>query len=165
MVRDGLHRLPQQTGASASPQPESVVNTALATGAIDKDLPFIGREAVASAEDELPLTRGGAEGDPRRPAGFLRGADTRTRCPGQGEGRAAGKVLAEEWAQNNFPDMKVTWGTYVDFLEHDPGCYRCHDKKHANAKGDVVQQKCTGACHDTIATEEEKPEALDVLFR
>jgi hypothetical protein len=27
-----------------------------------------------------------------------------------------------------------------------------------------VQQKCSGACHDIIATEEEKPEAMDVLY-
>ena len=33
-----------------------------------------------------------------------------------------------------------------------------------NAKGDAVRQKCSGACHDIIASEEEKPEAMDILY-
>ncbi len=68
------------------------------------------------------------------------------------------------WTQNNFPEMKVTWGTYRDFLQHEPGCYRCHDKNHVNAMGKVIEQKCSGTCHDIIATEEEEPEAMDVLY-
>ena len=60
--------------------------------------------------------------------------------------------------------MKVTWGSYVDYLQHEPGCFRCHDKNHENSKGEVIQKKCSGSCHDVIATEEEKPEAMDVLY-
>ena len=48
--------------------------------------------------------------------------------------------------------------------QHDPGCFRCHGSKLVNAKGDSVQQKCSGACHDVITTDDEKPEAMDVLF-
>jgi hypothetical protein len=59
--------------------------------------------------------------------------------------------------------MKVSWGTYVNQLQHD-GCYRCHDEKHKNAQGQAVAQRCSGACHDIIATDEEKPEAMDILY-
>jgi hypothetical protein len=54
--------------------------------------------------------------------------------------------------------------TDVDYFQHEPGCFRCHDKNHEKAKGEVVQKKCSGACHDIIATEEEKPEAMEVLY-
>ncbi|MGO9832061.1 MAG: NapC/NirT family cytochrome c [Myxococcaceae bacterium] len=145
-------------------KPESVVNNALGQGAIDRDLPFIGREALAVLKASYPSRE---EAKKAIPAALLASyAKLAPDLDAQGKAKveAAGKFLAEAWTLNNFPEMKVTWGTYVDYLQHEPGCYRCHDNKHVNASGKAVQQKCTGACHDTIATEEVKPEVLDVLF-
>ena len=109
--------------------PESIsVNNALASGAIDKELPYIGREIASHAvlKTKLPLARRREEGNSDRPAGFLREAGSRPRCARESEGRGGpGKLLAVEWTYNNFPDMKVTWGTYVDYLQHEPGCWRC----------------------------------------
>ena len=144
--------------------PESIVDNALGRGAIDKDLPFIGREAFAVLKASYPSQE---EAKKRIPAALLASyAKLAPDLDAQAKAKveAAGKLLAEEWTYNNFPDMKVTWGTYVDYLQHEPGCWRCHDKNHENAKGEAVQKKCAGACHDILATEEEKPEAMDVLF-
>jgi NapC/NirT cytochrome c family protein len=143
--------------------PETVVDRALSRGEIDKGLPFIRREALAVLKTSYP-----SRDEARKAIPAALRASYSKLAPGlDGQGKdkvdAAGKVLAEAWAENNFPDMKVTWGTYVDFFQHD-GCWRCHDKKHVNAKGDAVAQKCSGACHDVIADHEEKPEALDVLY-
>jgi len=143
---------------------ESVVNRALGRGAIDKSLPFIKREAVSVLKANYPSRD---EATKAIPAALL--ASYGKLAPGLDAGgkakvEAAGKLLAEEWTHNNFPEMKVTWGTYVDFLQHDPGCFRCHDKNHQNVKGDAVQKRCSGACHDVVATDEEKPEAMDVLY-
>jgi NapC/NirT cytochrome c family, N-terminal region len=144
--------------------PEGLVDRALSRGAIDKSLPFIKREAVAVLKTSYP-----SHDEARKaiPAALLASYSKLTPGmddPGKAKVQAAGKVLADEWTRNNFPDMKVTWGTYVDYFQHEPGCYRCHDKKHMNAKGDAIAQKCSGACHDIIADHEEKPEALDVLY-
>jgi hypothetical protein len=144
--------------------PESVVDKALGRGAIDKELPFIKREAVAVLKASYPSQDAARKGIPAAMlASYSKLAPTLD-AEGKAKVEAAGKLLAEEWTHNNFPDMKVTWGTYVEYFQHDPGCFRCHDKNHVNAKGEVVQKKCSGACHDIIATEEEKPEALDVLY-
>jgi hypothetical protein len=144
--------------------PESVVDKALGRGAIDKDLPFIKREAVAVLKASYPSQDAARKGIPAAMlASYSKLAPTLD-AEGKAKVEAAGKLLAEEWTHNNFPDMKVTWGTYVEYFQHEPGCFRCHDKNHVNAKGEVVQKKCSGACHDIIATEEEKPEALDVLY-
>jgi NapC/NirT cytochrome c family, N-terminal region len=143
--------------------PQTIVNNALSRGAISKDLPFIAREAVAALKANYPSREEAQKAIPATlTASYTRlvpdlDADKKTKVD------AAGKVLAAEWMRNNFPEMKVTWGTYSNFLGHE-GCFRCHDEKHANAKGDVVTQRCSGACHDTVATDEEKPEALDVLY-
>ncbi len=143
---------------------ESLVDRALARGSIDKDLPFIKREAVAVLKANYPSHDEAKNAIPAAMLASYTKLVPSLDAAGKAKVEAAGKLLADEWSNNNFPDMKVTWGTYVEFLQHDPGCFRCHDKNHQNAKGDVVQKRCGGACHDVIATEEEKPEALDVLF-
>ena len=49
----------------------------------------------------------------------------------------AAKALSAIYAQNVFPDLKVTWGTYPNNLGHTdfPGCFRCHDESHTAADG------------------------------
>ena len=143
--------------------PQAVVNSALSRGAISKDLPFIGREAVAALAASYPSQDEAKKAIPATLMASYARLIPNLDADGKAKVEAAGKVLAAEWTRNNFPDMKVTWGTYSNYLGHD-GCYRCHDERHANAKGDVVKQSCSGACHDTVATDEEKPEALDVLY-
>jgi hypothetical protein len=144
--------------------PKSIVEKALGRGAIDKELPFIGREAVLALTATYPSHDAAKAGIPAALAAFYAKQLPTQDEEGKAKVQAAGALLATEWTHNNFPDMKVGWGTYRDFLQHEPGCYRCHDKNHANAKGQVIQQKCTGTCHDMIATEEEQPEAMDVLY-
>jgi hypothetical protein len=140
-----------------------VVDGALARWAIDKDLPFK-REAVAVLKASYPSAD---EARKAIAAGLL--ASYTKLAPtldagGKAKVEAAGKLPAEQWADNNFPEMKVTWGTYVELLQHDPGCFRCHDTNHKNVKRDVVQKRCSGACHEVISTDEEKLEAMDVLY-
>jgi NapC/NirT cytochrome c family, N-terminal region len=143
--------------------PEAVVNSALSRGVISKDLPFIGREAVTALKASYPSRDDATKGVPAALMASYSKLIPNLDADGKAKVDVAGKLLATEWARNNFPDMNVTWGTYMSYLGHD-GCYRCHDEKHANAKGDVVTQRCSGACHDTVATDEEKPEVLDVLY-
>lgn len=47
-----------------------------------------------------------------------------------------------------FPKMKVDWTTYPDHIGHRnwPGCFRCHDDRHATADGNILTRSCT-ACH------------------
>ena len=143
--------------------PETVVDRALSRGEIDRELPFIRRESMAALKTSYPSHDAARKGIPAALSASYAKLAPSLDDQGKAKVDAAGKFLAEKWSENNFPDMKVTWGTYVDFFQHD-GCYRCHDTKHVNAKGEAIPQKCSGACHDVIADHEEKPEALDVLF-
>ena len=50
-----------------------------------------------------------------------------------------------------FPDMKVTWETYIDNSSHlaSPGCLRCHGKLVATSgelKGKTIDADCN-SCH------------------
>jgi len=144
--------------------PEAVVDRALGRGALDKGLPYIRREAVGVLKTSHPSQEEATKAIPAALQASYAKLAPALDAEGKAKVGAAGKLLAEEWNRNNFPDMKVTWGTYVEFFQHQPGCFRCHDTKHVNAKGNAVQQKCSGACHEVIADKEEKPEALDVLY-
>jgi nitrate/TMAO reductase-like tetraheme cytochrome c subunit len=76
----------------------------------------------------------------------------------------AGKAIARVYTENVFTDLKVGWGTYPNNLGHTdaPGCFRCHDDSHATAQKKTITQDC-GACHQSVAVEEQSPEVLKTL--
>lgn len=47
-----------------------------------------------------------------------------------------------------FLDQKVDWTTHPNNLGHinSPGCFRCHDGKHLNAKNEAIRLECN-LCH------------------
>ena len=47
-----------------------------------------------------------------------------------------------------FNDQKVDWTTHPNNLGHidSPGCFRCHDGKHLNAKNEAIRLECN-LCH------------------
>ena len=77
--------------------------------------------------------------------------------------RAAQAVLAA-FQRNVFPEMKVTWGTYLNNIGHtdSDGCFRCHDGSHASVDNQSITQDC-GACHNLLASDEKNPKILTDL--
>jgi hypothetical protein len=68
------------------------------------------------------------------------------------------------YRQNVFPDLKVTWGTYVNNLGHtdSQGCFRCHDEDHTATGGKTITKDCS-VCHQMVAVDEASPEVLKTL--
>jgi hypothetical protein len=141
--------------------PEKIVDGALARGALNPEIPFIRKQAVAVLSKPYATQAQALE---RIPADLVKAYEVDNIDPEPGELEKAGTMLAGEWAQNNFPQMNVSGGSYRNYQQHEPGCYRCHDKNHFDEKGASIQKKCAGTCHDIISDHEEKPEALDVLY-
>ena len=56
--------------------------------------------------------------------------------------------ITKIYDRNVFPEMKVSWKTYLSNLGHrnSAGCFRCHDGKHVAADGTVLISECK-ACH------------------
>ncbi len=65
--------------------------------------------------------------------------------------QAAGKVLAEIYHNNFFPEMKSRWDDYPENIGHltSPGCFRCHDGEHKSSDGQVISRDCK-ICHTII---------------
>lgn len=76
------------------------------------------------------------------------------------------KGVVQAYSENVFPDMKVTWDTYVNHISHGPdfniGCFRCHDDLHESPEGKTISADCN-TCHNLLAIEEKNPPILEKL--
>ena len=60
----------------------------------------------------------------------------------------AAVALQDIYKRAVYPSMKITFGTYRNFLGHadNLGCMRCHDMSHVTADGTVLPSDCD-LCH------------------
>jgi NapC/NirT cytochrome c family, N-terminal region len=121
------------------------VDTAMANGALPRELPFARKQAVAA----LTQPYGSREEAMKGIDATLRGvyAD-KVGTDAALVGRTIAGVQAL-YSRNVFPTMKVGWGTYPNHIGHVafPGCFRCHDENHKATDGSVIGQDCQ-SCHD-----------------
>ena len=142
--------------------PKDELDTALTSGELDKSLPFIKREGLKAIQQTYASHADAKEGIHKALTDFYR-----TSSPDLLEKHAdrierAADTLTRVYARNVFPEMKIAWGTYPNFLKHEPGCFRCHDNEHKNEQGKKISKSCS-LCHEVLAVEEEKPEILELL--
>ncbi len=133
----------------------------MATGDISPSLPFVKQQALAVLKKNYP-DGGAAE---QRISDALRQFYS-TKYPqiyAQDRSTIDHSVAAVQavYSRNVFPEMKVTWGTYVNNLGHmdSPGCFRCHDGSHTSASGKAIPNDCD-TCHEIKAMEEKNPAIL-----
>jgi hypothetical protein len=122
------------------------VDDALARGLIPRTLPFVRREVLAALED----VSGEKTAVERSIAERLR-TSYATHAPAGTDGQDLAQVIAATqrlYAENVFPSMNVTFGTYANQLGHTDslGCHRCHDDLHKSKAGTVISQDCE-MCH------------------
>ena len=142
-------------------QPANEIDNSMDQGAIDKTLPFIKREGLRAVQVDYPSHEAARAGIAADISAFYA-----KNYPDIAQSKAdavaqAGKALGDVYCWNVFPAMKVTWNTYPDHIGHkqSPGCFRCHDKKHATADGEKITKKCD-TCHTLLAEEEQDPAIL-----
>ena len=79
-----------------------------------------------------------------------RRAEGRAEARGEG-GRAAVREdrCCEILKLSEFEAKDLTWKSFPNHVGHRdfPGCFRCHDGKHVNEKGEAIRLQCT-LCHD-----------------
>ena len=130
-----------------STTPEQAVNAALAAGQIDRQLPFVKREAVrlmkASYQTSDEATR--VIDEDLRKFYMSRGHAVDEKVTG------AVTALQAIYGRSVFPIMKVTFGTYPDNIGHitSSGCFRCHDGSLTAKDGSTIGADCE-YCHKMI---------------
>lgn len=148
--------------AHAFQMPDRAVDQAITLGRVAHDLPFLKKVSVEILESEL-------EGDVASAIPAALEAFYRRDHPEVARQRAAdiaeaGAVLADIHARNVFPELGVTWGTYLDNSGHQtsPGCLRCHGGEHVAESGETITDNCF-RCHFPAAVGETRPEVLEIL--
>ena len=146
------------------PGPE--VDEAMGTGRIDRTLPFIKKVSVETLGRTFESKAQARQSIPALIDEYYRRNYPAIAAEKPDTIRAAGAAVADVWAVNVFPEMKIAWGTYPNHIGHmdSPGCFRCHDGEHASADGGkIISNDCT-TCHSLLAMEEENPPILKDLF-
>jgi hypothetical protein len=144
--------------------PESEVDRAVREGRIDRSLPYIRRESVRALREDYDSHEAARKGIAGALRAFYSESYPDTASRSRDALGAAIEILGDIYAENVFPGMNVTWGTYPNHIGHThyTGCFRCHNDEHATVEGEVISQDCS-TCHTLLAMEEENPEVLEML--
>jgi len=144
--------------------PDRAVDQALADGQIAATLPFVKKTGVLLIQANYQSDADAAQKIPAGLIGFYQRTYPDVAAKRGPEIQAAAAALLAIYQRNVFPDLKVTWGTYLNNLGHvdSPGCFRCHDGGHSTAAGQTISQDCD-ICHKAVAVDEASPEVLTTL--
>ncbi len=134
------------------PNPSDLVDEALEEGRIDRDIP-----SIKARSDAIIAKAFGIVGpEEERSAKFkeiIASAAPKSPNPKlqQAEARFATemlRILLLTSFNGEHAGKPLTWKTFPTNVGHKdfPGCFRCHDGKHQNAKGEAVRLQCT-LCH------------------
>jgi len=141
--------------------PADRVDEALASGEMDRALPYLKREAVKLLTASYPSQEEGVAAMEDL-AQFYSSEYPDAYAERQVSVERAVETLQEIYQETVFPDMNVTWEVYPDNLGHQdfPGCFRCHDGSHVNEQGEAIPNNCT-LCHSAPVVVETGANATD----
>ena len=130
------------------PPPEGAVDVAMSSGLISPALPWIKKVAVDALVRDYPDRDAAAKGIREEITGFYASTYPATAASDAKAIAQACEAVAAIYSRSVFPKMKVNWRSYASNIGHRnwPGCFRCHDGKHATRDGRVLTTECT-VCH------------------
>jgi hypothetical protein len=125
--------------------PEESINTAMARGQIDPNIPLIHKKAVevmtAQYKDQAQAYAAidNLETYYKQTEYYAGNADKIS---------AAVQSLKDIYSGTVFHDQQVDWTTHPNNVGHinSPGCFRCHDGKHLDDKKQAIRLECN-LCH------------------
>jgi hypothetical protein len=144
--------------------PQRGVNRALRDGSISAALPFARKKSVEILKQTYSTSDEAAARIPAAFEAYYQQAYPDIYQQRQDEVRRSGLAVLGIYQRNVFPEMKITWGTYLNNIGHtdSDGCFRCHDGSHNSADNKSITQDC-GACHNLLAADEKNPKILNDL--
>ena len=150
--------------AHAFQMPDRAIDRALLLGRMSASLPFLKKTGLEILKAGYASSEAAAAAIPAALQSYYEKSHAEVAKARAAEIAEAGAVLADLYAHNVFPELKVDWGTYIDNRGHQdfPGCFRCHDGKHKAATGEAITNNCF-KCHFPAAVGETKTELLQLL--
>jgi len=129
--------------------PATTVDEAIRTGKIDRKLPDTKARAVALI-DKLPEITGEIKAREAKVDALL--AEASGKAATAAEFKPAEQkfntAMREILLAASFREKGFSWKSFPNHTGHadTAGCFRCHDGKHFNDKGEVIRLQCT-LCH------------------
>jgi hypothetical protein len=130
--------------------PSDRVDHAMSEGRISRSLPSIKARALAII-DKASALHGPLEEQVPKFRQIV--ADAAPKGDMKPDVKAAEEQFAKTMLQilslSEFEAKDLTWKSFPNHVGHRdfPGCFRCHDGKHFNEKGEAIRLQCT-LCHD-----------------
>ncbi len=132
------------------PNPADRVDEAISAGRIDRALPGVKSRAVALINAAGDLS--GPMAERTAAVDKLIAADAaKVAVPANLKDKDLQfqKAMKQILLSTSFDEKGVTWQSFPNHAQHrdSPGCFRCHDGKHMNEKGEAIRLQCT-LCHN-----------------
>jgi len=154
MIRDGSRHTMDcidchnTVGHPFAQTPERALDQAIAAQPAARGIPFARREGIRLVKASYPSPEAADRAIDEGLRGFYK-----SRGGSIDQTALAQTVAAVQGAyrRNVFPDMKVTFGSYLDNKGHvtSDGCFRCHDESHETKDGKTISADCE-LCHKQI---------------
>ena len=129
------------------PQPEVSVDQALTQQLIDPTIPEIRKKGVEALRGTY-TTQAQALGAIASLAKFYTDQYPDFAKSNQAAIDQAVKTIQDIYTKSVYLEQKSDWNAHPNNVGHkdSPGCFRCHDGKHADTKGQVIRLECN-LCH------------------
>ncbi len=138
--------------------PEKAIDQRIATGLLDKRLPFIKRVGLEAITGSFADKEYGLKFVKQHVESFYSKNYASTWIGFSESIDKAVKVLQSVYNRNIHPEMNIDWGTYPNHIGHekDGGCFRCHNNDMVDNKGKAIPYDCT-TCHSILAYDSKEP--------
>lgn len=130
--------------------PADRVDQAMAEGLIDTSIPSIKARSNSIIEKASSLHGPMEEQIPTFKQIIADAAPKGALKPEQQKAEAQfAQAMLQVLELSEFEAKDLTWKSFPNHVGHkdSPGCFRCHDGKHFNEKGEAIRLQCT-LCHD-----------------
>ena len=138
--------------------PEDIVDELIRLGEIDRELPYIKREALAAITKGYPSQKAAQNGIANQIYNFYKRSCPEIRPAKNRDLDRAVQVLQEAYATYRHHHMRIEWNTYISHIGHkqDLGCFRCHNADMKTEDGETIGHDCT-MCHSILAMDSAEP--------
>lgn len=132
--------------------PTFYVNSLFASGKISTSIPYLKKAAMEALKVPFGTSDSAKTGISEKMIKFYKDNYASVYDTHKDGIHKAIVQIKEAYAQNAFPEMKVTFDKYPRHIGHieSDGCFRCHNDKHKSADGKVISKDCN-LCHTIVA--------------
>ncbi len=139
-------------------EPEDVVDDLIRLGQIDRELPFVKREALAAITGSYASNDAAEAGIANHIYNYYKRNYPELSTSKTREMDRTVQVLQHAYATYRHHHMRIEWGAYPSHIGHkrDLGCFRCHNATMRTDSGESIKHDCT-MCHSILAMDSAEP--------